>query len=151
MNISVDFPRNPEEHVLTVTYFCLFFCKKHNLICNYRACEYFGCVWTVHTFWQPDIWPLAGPYTCNCKGSSWYLHTGTVTDLPVATFYISLSSNIILFFFLFFQVGPICGFQTWTNWGVFDEFVFIFISLCKLPYANMSENIIPHGFHIFLE
>lgn len=88
---------NLDEHVSNVLLVIV-----NRVFCNYRACEYFGGVWTIHTFWQPNIWPFAGPHTCHREGSSWRLHTGTVTTHVSYQLShqanISLSSNILFFF-----------------------------------------------------
>lgn len=117
----------------------------NRVVCNYRACEYFGGLWTIHTFWQPNIWPFVGPHTCHCEGSSWHLHTGTVTTRVSYQLShqanVSLSSNILFFF----QVGSICGFQAWANWGMFDGRVVIIISLgistCKYEWEEFSSQL----------
>lgn len=103
------------------SHLCFFF---FSLLC-YRAHECSGCMWSIHSCWQPDLWPSSGPNKHHCQGSSWHLLTGIITSLVALVMISGSSSCQIMFSFssiLFsFAVWPICRFQTWSNWGKFDS------------------------------
>lgn len=69
---------------------------------------------TVHSLWQPDLWPSAGPNQCDCQGPSRCLPAGIVTlfvFLYHVYLYVSWLHVMCVFFFLLIlppllQLGP---------------------------------------------
>lgn len=66
---------------------CLIYVISHDC----RPRDGSGGMWPIHSVWQPDLWPSTGSNKCHCQGSSWCLHTGTVTSF----FYVSPQSEVL--------------------------------------------------------
>lgn len=112
---------------------------------RHRTFDGSGRLWAIHAFRHPDLWPSARPNKRHRQGSPWCLHPGTLMSFwcfchSQDFIQVSHDSAVCLNVFFSSAARPICGLQTWTDWGTLALYVCFALTSVHILFPNSVQD-----------